>query len=420
MRTGDTNFVYQWDGLNRLRALRQRGAASILIASYNYDAWPAIYHGRRVQKIVAHRGALDGTTRYYYDGHNTIEETIVPTNAPERVARQFLYGSRADEVLAMDADTNNDGNPDQLSFYLRDHNNNTTQLVDASGQPVEFYFYDYRGRPLFFKAVTGVALTNSARGNPYLFQGQRYDPETSLYYCKARYYDPTYGVFLSRDPLRAWRDSANHGNGMAFVGNSPWNWTDPSGLVAVTFEDCDDPICPGGPTQAAVKAWVNDGCEKIKKAKLLLAQLAAGDLIPGTDTGAETMEILGVNLAVIKAVTGRYKKECPGDWLRNFDRLQGILDGADTRCGKGITIECGGWQCLKGDDAYTDLPDGNVHLCLPNFATSGQERLLIQHELSHYGGSTDDDNDKLNAYALGQTGLIIDSLARAWDTWNPK
>lgn len=225
IRTRDANFIYQWDGLNRLRVVRQRTSPSTIVARYNYDACPAIHGGRRVQKTAG-----GGITRFYYDGPNCIEETLPASGLPERVIRQFLFGSRADEVLAMDADTNNDGNPDQLSFYLYDHNNNVTQLVDAGGQPVEFYFYDFRGRPLIYDAATLTSRTNSPRGNPWLFTGQRHDFETGLHYCKARYHDPIYGVFLSRDPLGMWADRNNAGNGMALVANNPWNRRDPTGL----------------------------------------------------------------------------------------------------------------------------------------------------------------------------------------------
>ncbi len=230
VRTRDTNFIYQWDGLDRLRAVRERTNPSNIVASFNYDASPAMHNGRRVQQILA-----GGTTRFYYDDAHCIEETYPIIALPERVTRQYIYGSQPDEVLAMDADTNNDGNPDQLSFYLRDHNNNVTQLVDTNGVPVEFYFYDYRGRPAIYDAATLQPRTNSLRGNPWMFTGQRYDDTIELYYYKARFYDPVYGVFLSRDPVGAWHDAANLGNGMAYAGLASLNRSDSSGLKTFCF-----------------------------------------------------------------------------------------------------------------------------------------------------------------------------------------
>jgi RHS repeat-associated protein len=231
IRTGDTNFVYQWDGLNRLRVVRQQANPTNVVARYNYDAQPAIYAGRRVQKNVTNNGTLDGTTRFYYNGPHCIEETAV-TNSIEQVTRQFVFGSAPDEVYAMDVATHGNGVPDQLYFLLRDHNNNTTQLYDTNWIRREFYAYDFRGEPTVYDGATLLPVPTSPTGNPYLFTGQRYDAETGLYYYKARYYDPSYGVFLSRDPLGFWDDPQNHGNPMACAGNNPWNRSDASGLDA--------------------------------------------------------------------------------------------------------------------------------------------------------------------------------------------
>jgi RHS repeat-associated protein len=63
--------------------------------------------------------------------------------------------------------------------------------------------------------------------NPYLFQGQRLDPETGLYYFKNRYYDPVHGRFITRDPA----GMADGPNLYAFVNNNPVNNVDPLGLV---------------------------------------------------------------------------------------------------------------------------------------------------------------------------------------------
>jgi RHS repeat-associated protein len=205
IRTRDFNFIYQWDGLKRLRVVRKLASPNAIVSVYTYDAQPVIQGGRRVQKTVSSSGAFNGTTRFYYDRANTIEETTV-SGGNEQVARQFILGTGPDEVFAMNVDTNGDGDPDALYFHLRDHNNNTTQLLAVDGSnavPYELYSYNFRGAPAVFDANTLTNRPSSAAGNPYPFTGQRYDAETGLYYCKARYYDPYYGVFLSRDPLGA-------------------------------------------------------------------------------------------------------------------------------------------------------------------------------------------------------------------------
>ena len=74
----------------------------------------------------------------------------------------------------------------------------------------------------------------SAHGNPYLFTGRRYDPETELYYYRARYMQPETGRFISRDPFGIWGDPVNLGSATTYVGNNPWTHTDPYGDITVT------------------------------------------------------------------------------------------------------------------------------------------------------------------------------------------
>ncbi len=64
-------------------------------------------------------------------------------------------------------------------------------------------------------------------GNPFLFTARRYDGETSLYYCRARYYKPSIGRFLQTDPI-------GYGAGLnvyAYCGGNPVGLVDPYGLT---------------------------------------------------------------------------------------------------------------------------------------------------------------------------------------------
>ncbi len=35
----------------------------------------------------------------------------------------------------------------------------------------------------------------------FIYTGRRYDPETQLYFYRARYHSPTLGRFISKDPI---------------------------------------------------------------------------------------------------------------------------------------------------------------------------------------------------------------------------
>ena len=68
--------------------------------------------------------------------------------------------------------------------------------------------------------------------NPLRFTGREYDPETRLYFNRARYYDPELARFISEDPI-----GQNGGaNQYVYVGDDPINAVDPSGTDCASFD----------------------------------------------------------------------------------------------------------------------------------------------------------------------------------------
>jgi RHS repeat-associated protein len=65
----------------------------------------------------------------------------------------------------------------------------------------------------------------------FRYAGYQYDAATGLYYVGARWYDPSQGRWLSRDPLGLAADS----NPYRYVSNTPTNAVDPSGEVPLLF-----------------------------------------------------------------------------------------------------------------------------------------------------------------------------------------
>ena len=82
---------------------------------------------------------------------------------------------------------------------------------------MEKYRYDVYGRQ---------DITESAVGNPYMFTGRRYDPETALYYYRARIYNPHIGRFMQTDPI-GYEVGLNL---YTYCNNNPVLYTDSTGL----------------------------------------------------------------------------------------------------------------------------------------------------------------------------------------------
>ncbi|MCR5750426.1 MAG: RHS domain-containing protein, partial [Kiritimatiellae bacterium] len=86
-------------------------------------------------------------------------------------------------------------------FYVTDHLGSVLAVTDANGNLVERYEYDAWGKVLSVTDADGNALSRSAIGNRILWQAREYSWTTGLYYFRNRWYDPTIGRWISKDPI---------------------------------------------------------------------------------------------------------------------------------------------------------------------------------------------------------------------------
>ncbi len=266
---------YRYDGLNRLSSWV---APSGQVTYYDYDAV-----GNRISMTsaagstsysydAADRMLNAGTTSFTYDGNgNLLTKTVGGTtlsftfDALNRlgsvsgggVAAQYLYdgdGNRISQQVggsyyqyALDLARRNpvvlnesgpDGNMDfqygltLLSgssgtleqFYQADGVGSTANVTDATGKLRASYTYDPWGRVL-------NPLDPLGTKDKFKFASEALDPQTGLYYLRARYYDPTVGRFISRDPLAGSIDVPMSRNRYVYALSNPVRYTDTLGLA---------------------------------------------------------------------------------------------------------------------------------------------------------------------------------------------
>jgi RHS repeat-associated protein len=157
--------------------------------------------GRRIFKSTS-----SATSIYAYDGENLIEEA----NSSGGVVARYEDTQNIDEPLAMLRSS-------ATSYYNADGLGSVTSLTNSAGAAAETYTYDSFGK---------VTASSGSLTNPFQYTGREMDPESGLYYYRARYYDPNVGRFLNEDPL----GFAPGPNFYAYVHNSPVSRNDPSGL----------------------------------------------------------------------------------------------------------------------------------------------------------------------------------------------
>lgn len=110
------------------------------------------------------------------------------------------------------------------SFYGYGGQGSVRFLTDASGAVTDTYDYDAFGNMLGGGGATP---------NLYLYQGEQYEPDLSLYYLRARYADPDRGRFWSMDSFEGFGTDPASLHQYTFNQNDPVNRRDPSGHVSL-------------------------------------------------------------------------------------------------------------------------------------------------------------------------------------------
>ena len=235
--TSDGRRAYTWDAENRLIGLTANTTVGPQYQlAFAYDA-----KGRRIQKIVSlwNPSTLNyqpsSTNCFLYDGWNL----VAILNPQSSILDSFVWGS---DLSGSMQGAGGVGGLLELSYYgasttncfpAFDGNGNLAALVNAAdGTIVANYEYGPFGEVI---RSTGPM----AKANPVRFSTKYQDYESDLLYYGHRYYKPSTGTWLSRDPL----GKKGGANMYGFVRNRPISGIDRLGLIGLM----DPPNFPADP-----------------------------------------------------------------------------------------------------------------------------------------------------------------------------
>ena len=207
IKAGVSDFVYNAE--NQLEQFLYNGVSA---ANYVYD-----WRGLRTKKTVGSKTEL-----YYYTDNDLTYITDQDNNLKYYFVRDL--NGRLLQMIDYTA------SPAKSYIYIHDVHGNVIGLADDTGILVNYEFDSYGN--LLNTPQTGVLTGNGeplANANPFRYSGYQYDPETQLYYLKYRYYVPSLGRFLTRDPMISY-------NRYMYCSNNPVNFVDPLGLADAELE----------------------------------------------------------------------------------------------------------------------------------------------------------------------------------------
>ena len=205
--TSDGTNTYEWSKRNLLKDIKQGMTTT---AVFTYDGV-----GRRKSKTVG-----SATTQFLYDGLNPIQEL----SAAGAATANLLTGLGVDQYFARTLVSGG-----VRRSFAHDALGSTLALLDDSGAAQTQYVYEPYG------AMSLVAPSSDT--NAFQFTGRENDG-TGLFAYRARYYAPSWGRFISEDPLMGGGYPAGSVlalinpqglNGYVYGFDSPVNYTDPTG-----------------------------------------------------------------------------------------------------------------------------------------------------------------------------------------------
>ncbi|MBS0206921.1 MAG: RHS repeat-associated core domain-containing protein [Planctomycetes bacterium] len=214
------SFAGKYDAWNRLVKLSD-AITDDTVQENRYDG-----RNYRITMLSYTSGSLSETRHAYFtDDWQDIEERL--GTDPENVDpdRQFVWGTQHYDALIV-RDRSVSEILDERFYACQDATWDTTAIVDTLGATQERYEYAPYGS-ITFLSPTFVPQSASIYSWDTLYSGYQFDPGTEHFYVRNRYYNPTLGVWLTRDPIEYLAGF----NLYAYVKNQAVTLTDAFGLL---------------------------------------------------------------------------------------------------------------------------------------------------------------------------------------------
>lgn len=198
--TSDGTYCYEFNEANQIKNVK-KCITSELIAEYYYD-----YQGNRKWKKIYANGVLQ---KKVFEISDEYDLNFLASNSA------YMYSTYYYENGKLVGKKNPDGSKNYLHG---DHLGSTTLLTKQDGTLAENTTYDPFGE-----------VTSGGTKSKFLYTGQEKDPETSLNYYNARYYNSRMRRFTQPDTLIADVYNPQDLNRYSYVNNNPLTYDDPTG-----------------------------------------------------------------------------------------------------------------------------------------------------------------------------------------------
>jgi RHS repeat-associated protein len=176
------------------------GQGTSILGRFQYDC-----DGRRTKKI-----GEEGIRQYVYD------QTSLLAEYDEDGVQKAKYDYGSDRLISLTR-------PDEgRRFFSFDGLRSVTNLTDDTGSAVASYHLDAWGNFRFPSQLL-------ASRNRFSFTGYLWDQETSLFFAKARFYDPEVGRFTSQDSYLGQTDDPPSLHRYFYANANPVRYVDPTG-----------------------------------------------------------------------------------------------------------------------------------------------------------------------------------------------